>query len=453
MFTSEIRSDKGYGNKNGERSVFKKIIAALSVFVVTALSLACFSSCKKEKYVYDLSMKTDAFKILQLTDLHFINSQITGDGSVKGDYTLRDEWVQTAVTEIVEKADPDMIVVTGDIVFTTSTIKSITGTNDNYEAFKKAARFIDGFGIPWAFVFGNHDEEGSLLQSTGSKEKTKKVLGEYLMSKEIRNCLFSGGPEEINGYGNYVINVRNKDKSVHTSLVFFDSGSCLTVYDESKKRYVTGMWNYEYVHDDQLDWYEETLQSIFKKEGKTVPSIVFQHIPLPVYQTALDAYMKALEEKGEAWKATINANWEYGREYTLDTEIGPVTYYGGVCNKEDQEVCHSFVGRFGGVEFDGGHEFERILALGSTKHVFCGHDHRNTFSFSYQGVRLTYGMSVDYSAVGLVSFYPNQNIYDETEQRGGTLITLKKDGDTEVSQVPFTRNLYRETLAARNAEE
>ena len=131
MFTSEIRSDKGYGNKNGERSVFKKIIAALSVFVVTALSLACFSSCKKEKYVYDLSMKTDAFKILQLTDLHFINSQITGDGSVKGDYTLRDEWVQTAVTEIVEKADPDMIVVTGDIVFTTSTIKSITGTNDN----------------------------------------------------------------------------------------------------------------------------------------------------------------------------------------------------------------------------------------------------------------------------------------------------------------------------------
>lgn len=451
MFESKKLFDKNHG-ENGRR-IFGKTIAILSVLVVAVFSTLCFSSCKEGKYLCNLSMKSDTFKILQLTDLHFINSQITSEDSVKGDLTLRDEWVQTAVTELVEESRPDLIVVTGDLVFTTATIKGITGTNDNEAAFKKAVRFIDGFGIPWAFVFGNHDEEGSLLQSAGSKEKTKNVLSEYLLSKEIKHCLFMRGPEEITGCGNYVINVRNKDKSVHTSLVFFDSGSTLTVYDESKKREVNGVWNYDYVHDDQLDWYEKTVQEISEKEGKTVSSIVFQHIPLPEYQMALDAFMAALEEKGEAWNATINANWEYGKAYTLETAIGPVTYYGGVCNKENQEVCHPFIGTFGGVEFDGGHEFERILSLGSTKYVFCGHDHRNTFSFSYKGVRLTYGMSIDYSAVGLVTFYPKQDIYDETEQRGGTLITLKADGETEVSQLPFTRNLYRETLAERQLTE
>ena len=63
--------------------------------------------------------------------------------------------------------------------------------------------------------------------------------------------------------------------------------------------------------------------------------------------------------------------------------------------------------------------------------------------------------SIDYSAVGLVPEFiaPNQNIYDETEQRGGTLITLKKGGETEVSQIPFTRNLYRETVEERGVKE
>ena len=54
--------------------------------------------------------------------------------------------------------------------------------------------------------------------------------------------------------------------------------------------------------------------------------------------------------------------------------------------------------------------------------VFCGHDHYNNFSIDYKGIRLTYGMSVDYLA------YPG--IYKEGTQRGCTIITFSPDGKT-----------------------
>ena len=57
-------------------------------------------------------------------------------------------------------------------------------------------------------------------------------------------------------------------------------------------------------------------------------------------------------------------------------------------------------------------------------------------------------MSIDYSANGLISIVDNQTIYDETVQRGGTMIVLKENGSVSIEQIPFTRNLYRETVAA-----
>jgi len=439
----------------------KPYFVTISVLLVIILLFGVFSCQNKKEeanaYVsHSLSVKEDGtFKILHLTDLHFINSQVTSSRSVVADLTLRDDWAMTAVTAVVREAEPDLIIVTGDVVFTQNLVALITQTDDNYEAFRKAADFIDSFGIPWAFTFGNHDEEGSLMEEMDDdKEKTKKALGAYLTSDSIKNCLYVDGPEGINGCGNYVVNVLNRNGSVNTSLVMFDSGSYIKTYDENKGKMVGGIWNYEYVHDDQLDWYEAAIRAISKSEGRLVPSMVFQHIPLPIYQTVLDAYMAALEAKGEAWRDTINYEWEYGKERTLETEIGVITYHGGVCNKENQEVCHSFIGTFNGVEYDGGHEFERILAVGSTKYVFCGHDHRNTFSFTYKGVRLTYGMSIDYSAVGLLpeSLYPNQNIYDETEQRGGTLITIKEDGAVTQRQIPFAENLYRAAVEEKGTK-
>ena len=435
----------------------KKLFYIISIALIVMLATFTFSACKKEtsKYVsFTMPMGEDGtFKILQLTDLHFINSTVENKQNLSKDYTYRDEWAMTAVTDIIQRADPDLIMVTGDTTFTLDEIYYLTRTSDNYAAFQKMAKFIDSFGIPWAFLFGNHDEEGSLYDRFKSVEKTKKVLGAYLNSDEIKHCLYTDGPDEINGVGNYIINVVNKDGSTNMPLVLFDSGSYLrNIKDEENGQTYSDQHAYEWVHDDQLDWYEAAINDISRIEKKKVTSMVFQHIPMPVYQTVIDAAVATL---GDNWKDTINASWTYGQERKLNTSIGEITYYGGVCNEENHAVCSSYIGTFHGHTYDGGHEFERLLSVGSTKYVFCGHDHRNTFSFTYQGIRLSYGMSIDYSANGIVPppFADNQNIFAETEQRGGTLITLKKDSNVSISQIPFTRDLYRETLREKGLEK
>ena len=75
--------------------------------------------------------------------------------------------------------------------------------------------------------------------------------------------------------------------------------------------------------------------------------------------------------------------------------------------------------------------FEAAQAHNATG-IFCGHDHYNNFSVEYKGVRLTYGMSVDYLA------YPG--IYKEHLQRGCTLINLGTDGEFDLD----LRNYYRD---------
>ena len=430
----------------------KKAIKLIAILVTFAVLLTAAFACggdkakrKTSEYVSStLTVNKDGtFKILQLTDTHFINSTVESD-DVTVNYTLRDEWAKEAIRTVIQNAKPDMIALTGDTIFTLDTIKMWTKTDDNYAAFKKVADYIDSFDIPWTFVFGNHDEEGNLGGKISPKSATKKQkgeaakkkLGEYLTSANIKNCLYVDGPDNITGLGNYIVNVVNKDGSLNNALVMLDSGS----YLEGDQR------KYEYVHDDQLDWYEEAIRDIAKVENKEmIPSLIFQHIPTVEYRTVLEKFIAALEALGEDWHDTIKVDGTE-RSLTVDGEV--ITYHGGVYN--EGEVCASYVGEWHGVTYDGGHEFQKIKELGSTKYVFCGHDHRNTYSFTYQGICLTYGMSIDYCANGIVPA-AHQDIYDKTEQRGGTLITLNADSSVSISQVPFTRNLYREALEAQNS--
>ena len=64
--------------------------------------------------------------------------------------------------------------------------------------------------------------------------------------------------------------------------------------------------------------------------------------------------------------------------------------------------------------------------------TFCGHDHYNNFSVEYMGVRLTYGMSVDYLA------YPG--IYKEHSQRGCTVINIDGSGNMAITPKNYYSN-------------
>ena len=66
---------------------------------------------------------------------------------------------------------------------------------------------------------------------------------------------------------------------------------------------------------------------------------------------------------------------------------------------------------------------------GVIKWIFCGHDHMNTLSLIYQGIQMTYGMSIDYLGY--------KDIKKSYIQRGGTLITRKKDNRVDIRMLPL----------------
>ena len=73
--------------------------------------------------------------------------------------------------------------------------------------------------------------------------------------------------------------------------------------------------------------------------------------------------------------------------------------------------------------------FDVALELGSTTGMFCGHDHYNNMSLEYKGIRLTYGMSIDYLAM--------PGIENDLEQRGAELITIHRDSSWDLVQIPL----------------
>ena len=75
-----------------------------------------------------------------------------------------------------------------------------------------------------------------------------------------------------------------------------------------------------------------------------------------------------------------------------------------------------------------------MLEVGGKHGVFCGHDHVNNFSIDYKGIRLTYGLSVDYLAYLRISSLGSQ--------RGCTMITVNPDGTFNCTQENYYQDKY-----------
>lgn len=323
---------------------FKVFISILLVLTIIGGIATLTVTFYGKKYVRS---EDTAFSILQVTDVHILNDE------------KKDKKAFKTITAMVETAKPDMIVVTGDI----------TSEKENYTAFKSFCTFMEKFQIPWAFTFGNHEgldiqyEPNEVLDP--EKIADKQTLNDYLESLEY--CIYELGDESVDGMGNYYYTVRDDNGEALTSLIFMDSNS----YDEENE-------GYDHFHDNQIQWYENTIKQIAKEENgdesKVVPSLAFFHIPMQEYMTAYD------DAKG-----TDNRLWGF----RFPNENGtPVV---------DDKM------------------FETMVELGSTKGCFVGHDHMNNYSVNYNGIRLTYGLSCDHN-IYLVPF------------RGGTLINIKNDG-------------------------
>ena len=121
----------------------------------------------RDEETFSLCIPTDRdYKILQLTDLHL------GFGMFSG---KKDRLALAAVTELIRRTGPDLMVLTGDSVFP---FFPKSGTMNNRKQAEKLLAFLDGFQIPYTLVFGNHDCE---MGSTCNKEQLAEIFttGKY----------------------------------------------------------------------------------------------------------------------------------------------------------------------------------------------------------------------------------------------------------------------------------
>lgn len=324
------------------------------------------------------------FKVLQLTDIHI------GAGWMCHGKDLK---ALNAVAAMVTAEKPDLVIITGDIAYP---IPPQAGTNDNLASAKLFAALMEKLGVYWTVTFGNHDTEAY-------SDYDRAQIADFYENSGFKYCLFKSGPENIDGYGNSVINIKNSKGEITQSLFTFDSHSYLD-HD------IFGFgYNYDNIHENQVKWYRECVEkftahnrAISGEETSVPKSTAFFHIPLKEYQ--------------DAW-------YEYMDNDFKDTE--------------NVKLLEGIAGEGGIIVFPGDGEdglFEAMLELGSTKAIFCGHDHENNFSLEYKGIQLSYGMSIDYLAYIGIS--------GRGAQRGCKVITYSPDGSFTSKNESYYQDKY-----------
>ena len=335
------------------------------------------------------------FKVLQLSDIHIGAGFLTVDN---------DKQAMKAVETMVRTEKPDLVIVTGDAIFPVPQ----SGTLNNANSLKVFAALMNQLGVHWAYTFGNHEAQGPSYLSEAQLAEKLEGCSPY--------CLFQRGPASLTGEGNYYINVKNSDGVITRSFMILDSNS----YPADDK------WGlkeqYDNIHDDQVSWYIHTVDDLtalnkqviagignaakrsdYLKKFGIVKTSVFFHIPLREYQTAWTQY------RDNGYRDTADTQYVYGY---MGEKKEPYIY----CGAGEDNL------------------FESAQQLGSTDSFFCGHDHTNTFSFIYKGIRLTYGMSID--------FLVYKDIQQLGSQRGGTVITAKANGKITITPENYYQSKY-----------
>ena len=310
-------------------------------------------------------------KMLQLTDMQVIDgSQRRTPDRIRIDeinaWTDKNFDVQLGnhIRSVVTQTNPDIIFITGDMVY--------GSFDDSGRAFKWFVSLMDSFGIPWAPVFGNHDNES---------EMGVKWQCDLLESTE--NCLFKRG--NVSGNGNYTVGVAI-DGVLKRVMYMTDSNGCA---DCSNPEVIKNQG----IYPDQLERIRVSSAAIRLQNGEGVRGMMAFHIPTKEF--ALASKEKGYEDNAPKYTLGVTVaqkDGDFGSKYETEHSID----------------CGDMVAFFKETGIDS---------------VFAGHYHTNNTRILHNGILYVYGLKTgqyDYHTPGSI---------------GGTLITFG-DGATDVHHVP-----------------
>jgi len=227
------------------------------------------------------------------------------------------------ITQLIERSHPDLITVTGDISYP-----------GDYVSYEKFAQLLDGFGIPWAIVWGNHDHQGGIAPIQKAAELFKKHP----------LCQFEAGDPAC-GNGNYILGICEGDLPL-TALFLIDShcGVEVTLEHGEKKRVYDKLW------PNQLDWISKEAAQL--KHDGFKDAVLLLHMPPYCYHAAaLSVFPEGRGGDSE----------QYGQQHEL---IASHPFEDGV--------------------------LPVLKKTDLITHVLAGHDHCNNFMIDHEGIQLMF---------------------------------------------------------------
>ena len=310
-------------------------------------------------------------RILQLTDMQIIDSaqrrtpdRISEEKIAYWSTERAKPNCYDHIRDLVAQSRPDLILVTGDIVY--------GEFDDSGRIQKEFTDLLGSFAIPWAPVFGNHDNECAV-----------GIDWQCDLYENAPYSLFCRG--NCTGFGNYSVGLVYHGALIRV-LYLIDTHGCGHAHSPEAK-IKAGFY------PDQIDWLRTTANRIAEKIGKRVPSFAAYHIPTPEFALA------ELEKYGagstDYYTLGVHKN-------ATDGDFGAKYEKYKCCGEGDMTPFWNACG------VDG---------------VFIGHCHMNNTSILYNGVRLTFGLKT-----GVYDYYTNG-------QLGGTVIQCEESGAFEVRHI------------------
>jgi DNA repair exonuclease SbcCD nuclease subunit len=173
------------------------------------------------------------------------------------------------VEKLLDEEKPDLVVLSGDQV------NGETAKDAQSAIFKFAKPLVDR-KIPYAAIFGNHDDEGNL-----KREELMAII------EDLPYSLSSAGPEDVDGVGNYIVEVLGRSTTTHSALTLYLLDTHSYSPDERQFR------GYDWVKPSQIRWFKNMSQSLKRKHDQYTHmhmNMAFIHIPLPEYRETGNIY-------------------------------------------------------------------------------------------------------------------------------------------------------------------
>ncbi len=274
----------------------------------------------------------------------------------------------------VLEEQPDLVVYTGDQIKGYGVTYKEKGEELEREVAQTIGKLLEPVtkrGIPFAVTFGNHDSQVGI----SNQDQFCHIY------KKLPNCIGEQA-KGIDGGGTVPFPLRHPTEADGMFL------NCICLTAER----MPGRAAYEPFDPKIIAWYRKQREDLREKNGKYVPSIVFQHIPMREYYEVLKRV-----DRGE--KGAVRAYRTHKNEYY---KLGETCGAGDVF-LEPPSVPDVNTG-----------EFEALSECGEVLAAFVGHDHKNNFVGCYRNIALGFTPSAGF------------NVYGNRTKRGVRCIVLNE---------------------------